>query len=99
MILSGESSERLEELSHEVAGVLSRVKGFQDVRSEAETGEEEVRVIVDRERARQYGYSTQQIASTVSTAMRGFSLRRFRTPDGEVDMRLAFQDSDQQSIK
>ncbi|MEM8485270.1 MAG: efflux RND transporter permease subunit [Bacteroidota bacterium] len=98
VILSGESSERLEELSHEVAGVLSRVDGFIDVRSEAESGEEEVQVVVDRERARQYGFSTQQIASTVSTAMRGFNLRRFRTPDGEVDMRLAFQDADQASV-
>ena len=98
VILSGESSERLVELSHEVAGVLSRVDGFIDVRSEADQGSEEVRVVVDRDRTRQYGYSTQQIASTVSTAMRGFNLRRFRTPDGEVEMRLAFQDSDQQTI-
>ena len=98
VILSGESSERLVELSHDVAGVLSRVPGFIDVRSEAEQGDEEVRVVVDRERARKYGYNTQQIASTISTAMRGFNLRRFRTPDGEVEMRLAFQDADQQSI-
>ncbi|CAN0449761.1 unnamed protein product, partial [Laminaria digitata] len=98
VILSGESSERLEEISHEVADVLSRVEGFQDVRSESESGEEEIRVVVDRDRARQLGYSTQQIASTVSTAMRGFNLRRFRTPEGEVEMRLAFQDTDQQSV-
>ena len=98
VVLSGESSERLVEISHDLAGVLSRVEGFIDVRSEAEQGEQEVRVVVDRERARQYGYSTQQIASTVSTAMRGFNLRRFRTPDGEVEMRLAFQDSDQQTL-
>ncbi len=98
VILSGESSERLVEIADDVAGVLSRVEGFRDVRSEAETGAEEVRVVVDRERARQYGYSTQQIASTVSTAMRGFNLRRFRTPEGEVEMRMAFQDSDQRSV-
>lgn len=98
ILLSGESSERLVELSHEVADVLSRVDGFRDVRSDAEQGSEEVRVVVDRTRARQYGYSSQQVASTISTAMRGFNLRRFRTPDGEVEMRLAFQDSDQQSV-
>ena len=96
--ISGESSQRLAELSYELADVLSRVEGFRDVRSEAEQGEEEVRIVVDRERARQYGYSTQQVASTVSTAMRGYNLRRFRTPEGEVDMRLAFQDSDKQSL-
>ena len=98
VMLSGESSERLAELSYEIAEVLSRVDGFRDVRSEAEQGEEEVRIVVDRERARKYGYSSQQVASTVSTAMRGFNLRRFRTPEGEVDMRLALQDSDQQSL-
>ena len=98
IVVSGESSERLSEISFEMADVLARVEGFRDVRSEAEQGEEEVQIVVDRERARQYGYTTQQVASTVSTAMRGFNLRRFRTPDGEVDMRLAFQDSDQQSL-
>lgn len=98
IMISGESSQRLAELSYEIADVLDRVEGFRDVRSEAEQGEEEVRIVVDRERARQYGYSTQQVASTVSTAMRGYNLRRFRTPEGEVDMRLAFQDSDKQSI-
>ena len=98
VMISGESSERLAEISYEMAEVLSRVEGFRDVRSEAERGEEEVRIAVDRERARKYGYSTQQVASTISTAMRGYNLRRFRTPDGEVDMRLAFQDSDQKSL-
>ena len=96
--ISGESSQRLAELSYEMADVLSRVEGFQDVRSEAEQGEEEVRIVVDRERARQYGYSTQQVASTISTALRGYNLRRFRTPEGEVDMRLVFQDSDKRSL-
>ncbi len=99
IMISGESSERLVEITGEVARVLSRVDGFVDVRSEATRGDEEIQVVVDRERARQYGFSTQQIASTVSTAMRGYNLRRFRTPDGEVEMRLAFQRADQESLE
>jgi len=55
-------------------------------------------VVVDRDRARQYGYSTQQVASTVSAAMRGQNLRRFRTPEGEVEMRVKFQDTDRQTM-
>jgi HAE1 family hydrophobic/amphiphilic exporter-1 len=99
IMISGESSERLVELTNEVARVLERVDGFVDVRSEAARGDEEIQVVVDRERSRQYGFSTQQIASTVSTAMRGYNLRRFRTPDGEVEMRLAFQEADQESLE
>ena len=96
--LHGESSERLAELSRQVADVLAHVEGLTDVRSEAAQGEREIHVVVDRERARQYGFSSQQIAGTVAAAMRGQSLRRFRTPDGEVEMRLKFQDMDRQTL-
>ena len=96
--LSGKSSEQLAELANEVEFRLSRVGGLTDIRSEARAGDREVRVVVDRDRARQYGFSTQQVASTVSAAMRGQNLRRFRTDDGEVEMRLMFQDTDRQTM-
>lgn len=97
--LSGESSERLAGLTLQIAEVLERIDGLEDVRSQVEQGAEEVHIVVDRERARQYGYTTQQVAQTVSAAMRGQNLRKFRTPDGEVDMRLTFQDADRRGIE
>jgi HAE1 family hydrophobic/amphiphilic exporter-1 len=97
--LTGKSSEQLVELSHEIAWTLSRIPGFEDVKSEAEVGEEEVLVVVDRQRARQYGFSTQEIANVVSAGMRGINLRRFRREDGEVEMRLEFQDTDRQTLE
>ncbi|MBC8182496.1 efflux RND transporter permease subunit [candidate division KSB1 bacterium] len=96
--LIGKSSEQLAELSREVAWTLSKIEGLKDVRSEAEIGEEEVVVIVDRKRAKQYGFTTQQVANIVSAAMRGINLRRFHDEDGEVMMRLEFQDTDKQSL-
>ena len=56
-------------------------------------------MVVDRERARQVGLNTEVIAGTVATAMRGTPLRKLRGPEGEVDVRLAFRDSDRQSIE
>jgi HAE1 family hydrophobic/amphiphilic exporter-1 len=97
--LSGDSTTHLAELSRDLARVLARVPGLRDVRSEASTGDEEVRVIVDRERARQVGLSTELIANTVATAMRGAPLRELRGQDGEIEVRLAFRDSDRQSIE
>ena len=97
--LIGKSSELLTELSHEVAWTLSQVPGFTDVRSEVEIGEEEVHVIVDRQRAKQYGFSTQEVANIVAAAMRGIRLRRFRNEDGEIEMRLEFQDRDRQTLE
>jgi HAE1 family hydrophobic/amphiphilic exporter-1 len=96
--LSGPSSEQLALLAEEVAFRLQGVEGLADIRSEARAGDREVRVVVDRDRARQYGFSSQQVAATVSAAMRGQNLRRFQTADGEVEMRLVFQDTDRQTM-
>jgi HAE1 family hydrophobic/amphiphilic exporter-1 len=97
--LVGKSSQLLEDISHDVAWTLSQLEGFVDVRSQAEAGDKEVQVVVDRDRAQQYGFSTQEVANIVSAAMRGINLRRFRNEDGEVEMRLEFQDTDQQSLE
>ena len=97
--LSGDSTTRLDDLSKELAHVLGNVKGLRDVHTDSSSGEDEVQVVVDRERARQVGLSTEVIAGTIATAMRGTPLRKLRGPDGEVDVRLAFRDSDRQNIE
>lgn len=97
--LSGESTERLADLSFEVAQRLSSVPGLEAVRSEARTGDEEVQVIVDRDRAAQLGLTTQDVALTVAGAMRGDKLPELRSSDRELTMRLAFRESDRQSVE
>ena len=77
---------------------LSSVPGLEAVRSEAGTGDEEVQVIVNRDRAAQLGVTTQQIALTVTGAMRGDKLPELRATDREITMRLAFRESDRQSV-
>ena len=97
--LAGESTERLTEISHEVAKRLSSVAGLEAVRSEAGTGEEEVQIVVNRDRAAQFGLTTEQVALTVAGAMRGDKLPELRASDREVTMRLAFRESDRQSVE
>jgi HAE1 family hydrophobic/amphiphilic exporter-1 len=97
--LAGESTERLAEISREVAHRLSSVPGLEAVRSEAGTGEQEVQVIVDRDRASQMGLTTQDVALTVAGAMRGDRLPELRTSERELTMRLAFRESDRQSVE
>jgi HAE1 family hydrophobic/amphiphilic exporter-1 len=99
MQLSGESTERLADISREVALRLSTVPGLEAVRSEAGTGEEEVQVIVNRDRAAQFGLTTEQVALTVAGAMRGDRLPELRGSDREITMRLAFRENDRQSVE
>ena len=97
--LIGESTERLAEISQDVVRRLAPVRGLEAVRSEAGTGEEEVQVIVNRDRAAQLGLTTEQIALTVAAAMRGDRLPELRTSEREITMRLAFRESDRQSVE
>jgi HAE1 family hydrophobic/amphiphilic exporter-1 len=98
--IAGDSSEVLGGLSKEVARVLDRsIPGLADVRSEVTAGDQEIQVVVDRERALQVGLDTRTVAGAVSIALRGQNLRQFRGPDGEIQVRLTYDDDDRQTIE
>ena len=99
MQISGDSTEVLNDLSVGVVRALSSVEGLKDVRSDAESGDREIRVQIDRTRAAAVGLTTEDIARTVSIAMRGENLREFRGESGEIEVRLAFREDDKQSIE
>lgn len=90
----GESAERLRDVASDVVTVLRRVEGLTDVRVIAEAEDQEVRIRIDRDRARQNGLSSQQVADAVAAAMRGTELRPFRTTTGEVDTLVEFRKAD-----
>ncbi len=97
--ISGDSTTVLNELGDEIARALLGVNGLKDVRSDAESGDKEVRVIVDRDRAAAAGLTSQDVAQAVSIAMRGENLREFRGESGEVAVRLAFREDEKQSVE
>jgi HAE1 family hydrophobic/amphiphilic exporter-1 len=96
--LVGDSNERLRELSESVIPVLSRVNGLHDVRLAESALEREVAVRVDRERARNYGFSAADVAQYVSIALRGAQLKDFRRGDTQIPTWLRFQNADAQSV-
>ena len=97
--ISGDSTLVLNELSKEVERALSTVEGLKDIVSDAEAGDKEVSVIIDRDRAAAVGMTAASIAQSISIAMRGENLREFRGDLGEVAVRLAFRADDKQSIE
>lgn len=96
--IMGDSNEQLAINAREVIPLLSQIEGLKDVRLENFEKEQELQVVVDREKAARFGLSPMAVASAVSVAMRGENLREFRAENGEVDVRLAFQDDQQQTI-
>lgn len=96
--LTGESTDLLSDLSLDVARVVNSVEGLESVHSEARSGQEEVQIVVDRERATRLGLGTQDIAAAVAIAMRGENLHEFRGADRDISMRLVFRPSDKQTV-
>jgi hydrophobic/amphiphilic exporter-1 (mainly G- bacteria), HAE1 family len=96
--LTGESTERLAAIAEDVARVLRSVEGLETVRSEAAEGDEEVQIRVDRARAAALGLDPRAVGTAVSGALRGDKLREFRGEERELAMRLAFRESDRQSV-
>jgi len=96
--ISGDSTAILNDIGIDVARLLGSVEGLQDVRSDAEVGDREIQITVDRVRAAAVGLTTEEIARDIGIAMRGQNLRDFRGETGEVALRLAFRESDKQSI-
>ncbi|RZV39230.1 MAG: efflux RND transporter permease subunit [Chromatiales bacterium] len=97
--ISGDSTEVLNGLGNEVVRVLRSVEGLKDLRTDAESGEQEIRVSIDRDRAAAQGLTAQDIAQMISIAMRGENLREFRGEFGEVAVHLAFRENDRQSVE
>ena len=68
------------------------------MRSEAREGDEEVQIVVNRQRAAALGLTSSDVAQAVAAGMRGDRLREFRGTERELTLRLAFRESDRQTI-
>lgn len=92
--LQGDSSELLRTLADDAVRLLETIDGLNSVRVPVSPGEREVQVRVDRERARQFGFSSQEVANAVAIALRGTDLREYKGEFGEVPVKLQFREAD-----
>jgi len=97
--LVGESTQRLIELSDDVIKVMEQVPGLTNVRSSANSADRELQIRIDRVKASQLGVSTYDVASTVSSALRGQYLRTFRDRYGETDIKVKIFDENEVDIE
>lgn len=96
--VQGESMDVLEGLAEQVEWRMSQIEGLDDVKSDAEIGRDEVQLTIDHERARNFGLTSSDVARAVSSSVRGQTLRRIRGTQSEIDVVLALQNSDRQSV-
>ncbi len=97
--LIGESTRELERLAEQVEALLeTRVSGLASIENSLASGNEEIRVRVDRRAAERQGLTSEQVARAVSGALRGEVATRFRAGDREVDVLLQLREEDRVAI-
>jgi HAE1 family hydrophobic/amphiphilic exporter-1 len=96
--LVGEDSEVLADLAETAKLRLEEIKGLVDPYASNEEGQQELHIEFDRDLVSRYGISPMQVAEVVGLTYRGRRLQRFRTADGEREMRVTLDEQETESI-
>ncbi len=88
--LAGEDFGVLNGIAQEVKKRIQDVNGLVDLHDDTERGKPEVRVVVDRQKAKLAGLNTQYIGATVQAAIHGRKAGEYRVGDDEYDVTVKF---------
>lgn len=97
--LNGEDIERLKQLGHETEPRLANVKGIEDLHLNADTGRREVQMVLNREKAIKSGITPQDLSQIAQFCLGGQRLRRYTTPEKEIDLILGLRVEDRANIE
>jgi multidrug efflux pump len=92
--ISGKEYETLIALSDSILQTieLENIPGIEGLQLDLELGNPEVLVHIDRDKARRFGLSTGQIASTIRTALFGSEVSKYKDGEDEYPIQLRLKD-------
>ncbi len=100
LTLLGDSTTRLRELADNIVPVLASIDGLDDVKADVGAVKQEYQIKVNSEKAWRLGIKPRDVASLISTALRGSNLRTFRYGDsGEIGVQLKFGEPEAASLQ
>jgi HAE1 family hydrophobic/amphiphilic exporter-1 len=97
--LRGPDSDTLEKLGEEAVRRISDIEGLFDFYSTADGGQLELHSEIDREKVTRFGVALNEPSSLVEMTFRGQRLPRYKSPDGEVEMRLTLGEGERTDIE
>ena len=96
--LIGDDMGTLELLVPRITQRLRQIPIVGDIDNSFESGDDEIRVSVNRERALQGGLSSQAVAMTVNGALSSRSLAYFKTAEREIGMVMQYREEDRETL-
>lgn len=96
--LIGDDVGTLELLVPRITERLRQIPIVGDIDNSFESGDDEIRVSVNAERALQGGLSSQAVAMTVNGALSSRSLAYFKTAEREIGMVMQYREEDRETL-
>lgn len=105
--ITGEDFDQLVSIAQDIRAILETgtrglnapLAGLVGISDNVNMGRPEFRIEVDRERAGAFGLSTQEIASTVRSAIAGFEAGKYRTGEREYEIMVRLRESDRATLE
>ncbi|MBN2173670.1 MAG: efflux RND transporter permease subunit [Bacteroidales bacterium] len=91
--ISGKDFDKLISLTDSIEGYIenSHIEGIEGLKVDLEMGKPEIIVEIDREKARMFGLSTYQIATTLRTAIFGKEISDYKIGEDEYPIQLRLE--------
>ncbi len=98
--LSGEDPRLLEQIAEDVKARLNQLPEITTITTDLDNEEtqDELRVTVDRNLAGKYGLTPERISYMALSGIRGYEMKRLRTPDREIRVWFQSDEEDRQSV-
>ncbi len=98
--ISGKEFDKLLELTDSIMLYFdnSHIEGIEGLKIDLDVGKPEIIVRIDRDKARMFGLSTYQIASTLRTAIFGKEVSKYKVGEDEYPIQLRLQEKYRNNI-
>jgi HAE1 family hydrophobic/amphiphilic exporter-1 len=94
----GHDLDETAKVAEQVRSRLSHIPGLKDVKTSAEQGSPELRIIFDKERLSTAGVGMAQAAAVLRGKLRGDVPTRFRDKERQLDIRVSAEDMDRADL-
>ncbi|HWQ78025.1 MAG TPA: efflux RND transporter permease subunit [Anaerovoracaceae bacterium] len=99
LVLKGDDLETLKKVSTDIEGIVKGVNGTINVTTDMTEGNPELRVMLQRNNAAQYGITSYQLAKALEAALDGATATTLKTNGEETDIVLSLDDAYQESVE
>lgn len=99
LVLKGDDLDTLKQVSLELEKIIRGVKGTINVTTDMTEGNPELRVLLQRNNAAQYGITSYQLAKALESALNGTTATTLKTNGKETDIVLSLNDAYKESVE